>query len=221
MMSLEQKRKVCQKHQMEIITIDLKLSTGKEEKYLYIKCLIEKIDIQNMVLVDVTKIIIREMKSELQQLQTIKFNQNQKRIEKFKQIECLIKEYKFQKIQLIEKDLEELDQINKIYTFEDEVEILSQHYKGSYNYEIPIELDKLQDYNQFYDSIQSMLQSFPNVQSYLQVIDILQENQKIEQSNEMKASSINKVKELDKSLFIKYVNIQKKPESLLNENKSR
>ncbi|CAD8184641.1 unnamed protein product [Paramecium octaurelia] len=209
-MSLEQERKVCQKHQMEITTIDLKQSTSKEEKYLCIKCLIEKIDIQNMVLVDETKIMIKEMKSEQQ---TLKIKENQRRIETFKQIQCLIKEYKVQvenviekiiinihqKIQLIEKDLEELDQKSKIYKFEDEVEILSSNYKGSFNYEIPIEFDKLEDDNQFYDSLQSMFQSFTNNHSYTQVIDILQSNQKIEKSKEIKVSSIQKEKQLDKS----------------------
>ncbi|CAD8184635.1 unnamed protein product [Paramecium octaurelia] len=209
-MSLEQERKVCQKHQMEITTIDLKQSTSKEEKYLCIKCLIEKIDIQNMVLVDETKIMIKEMKSEQQ---TLKIKENQRRIETFKQIQCLIKEYKVQvenviekiiinihqKIQLIEKDLEELDQKSKIYKFEDEVEILSSNYKGSFNYEIPIEFDKLEDDNQFYDSLQSMFQSFTNNHSYTQVIDILQQNQKIEKSKEIKVSSIQKEKQVDKS----------------------
>ncbi|CAD8128551.1 unnamed protein product [Paramecium sonneborni] len=209
-MSLKEERKICSKHQLEIATIDLKQSTAKEDKYLCIKCLIEKIDIQNMALVDETKIMIKEMKNEQQ---TLKIKENQKRIEQFKQIECLIKQFKVQvedvvdkilininsRIQSIEKDFEEYDSKFKISKFEDEVEILSKHYKGSFNYEIPLEFDKLDDDNQFYDSIQSMFQSFTSNQSFVQVIDTLQQNKKIEQPREIKASKIQNEKEIDKS----------------------
>ncbi|CAD8155291.1 unnamed protein product [Paramecium pentaurelia] len=209
-MSFKEERKVCSKHQLEITTIDLKQSTAKEDKYLCIKCLIEKIDIQNMALMDETKIMIKEMKSEQQ---TLKIKENQIRIENLKQIECLIKQFKVQiedvidkilinihsRVQTIEQDLEEYDSKSKIYKFEDEVEILSKHYKGSFNYEIPLELDKLDDDNQFYDSIQSMFQSFTSNQSYTQVINNLYQNKKIEQSKEIKASSIQNEQEVDKS----------------------
>ncbi|CAD8167813.1 unnamed protein product [Paramecium pentaurelia] len=207
-MSLEQERKVCSKHSLEITTVDLKQSTAKEDKYLCIKCLIEKIDIQNMALVDETKIMIKEMKNEQQ---TLKIQENQKRIETLKQIQCQIKEFKVQienviekilininqKISIIEKDLEQIDQKPKIYKFEDEVEILSKNYKGSFNYEIPQEFDQLDDDSRFYNSIQQMFQSFTNNQIYTQIIDILQQNQKIEKSKEIKASRIQK--DLDKS----------------------
>ncbi|CAD8114433.1 unnamed protein product [Paramecium primaurelia] len=137
-MSFKEERKVCSKHQLEITTIDLKQSTAKEDKYLCIKCLIEKIDIQNMALMDETKILIKEMKSEQQ---TLKIKENQIRIENLKQIECLIKQFKVQiedvidkilinihsRIQTIEQDLEEYDSKSKIYKFEDEFEILSKH----------------------------------------------------------------------------------------------
>ncbi|CAD8130389.1 unnamed protein product [Paramecium sonneborni] len=73
-MSSELEKKICQKHKLKIKTVDLKQSTVDEDKYLCIKCLIEKIDIQNMAMVEETKALIKQMKSE-QQCNKIKENQ--------------------------------------------------------------------------------------------------------------------------------------------------
>ncbi|CAD8130325.1 unnamed protein product [Paramecium sonneborni] len=188
-MSLEQGRKISSKPQMETTTVDLKQSITKEDKYLCMQCLIEKIDIQNIVLVDETKVMIQEMK---QEQYSLKIKQTQKRIETFILIQSQIKEFKVQVENVIEKILININE--KIQLLEKnlaEYEGLKQMF--------PIEFDNIEDDNQIYNSIQQMFQSFTNNQLYNQVIDILQQNQKFLKPKETKETSIFKVKELDKS----------------------
>ncbi|CAK66921.1 unnamed protein product (macronuclear) [Paramecium tetraurelia] len=101
-MSLKEQRRICSKHQLEITTIDLKQSTPKDDKYLCTKCLIEKIDIQNMALMDETQFMIKEMKFKQQ---TFELKEKQKRIEKQKQMECMIKGFKVQVEEIFDKIL--------------------------------------------------------------------------------------------------------------------
>ncbi|CAK84288.1 unnamed protein product (macronuclear) [Paramecium tetraurelia] len=138
-------RKVCQKHKLEIQTIDLTQSTADQDKYLCIKCLMEKIDIQNMALVDETKTMIKQMKSE--QFNN-KIKEYQRRIQNFKQIESQVKEMKVsinntidklqsnlnQKITIMENELNDSESKTVNSTFEEDVRILSKNYKGSFNY---------------------------------------------------------------------------------------
>ncbi|CAD8142436.1 unnamed protein product [Paramecium octaurelia] len=186
-------RKVCQKHKLEILTIDLKQSTADEDKFLCIKCLMEKIDISNMALVEETKIMIKQMKSE--QLNN-KIKDNQIRIQNFKQIESQVKEMKVsinttidklssnlnQKITQMENQLDDSESKTLVSTFEEDVRILSKFYKGSYNFEISKEFEQSLDDNSYLDSIEEQLQSIINCPRLIEIKECL-ERTKVENKN--------------------------------------
>ncbi|CAD8157798.1 unnamed protein product [Paramecium pentaurelia] len=190
-MSSELDKKLCLKHKLEILTIDLKQSTADEDKYLCIKCLMEKIDIQNMALVEETKIMINQMKSE--QLNS-KIKEYQRKIENFRQIQTQIKELKLQinntidkvqcnldqKITLMEKELEESETKTQVSSFEEDVKVLSKNYKGSFSFEVPKEFEKQMDNNSYIDSVQQQLQSIIKCPIFNQINESL-ENTKVEE----------------------------------------
>ncbi|CAD8204322.1 unnamed protein product [Paramecium pentaurelia] len=207
-MSSDLDKKLCQKHKLEILTIDLKQSTAQDDKYLCIKCRMEKIDIQNMALVEETKTMIKQMKSE-------QYNNNikeyQGRIENFRQIQSQVKEYKLlinktidkvqsnidQRITLMENELDESQSQTLISTFEEDVKILSQNYKGSFSFEVPKELEKFLDDNSYIDSIQQQLQSIINCPKLTQIKEAL-EKAKVENGHtEIKQVQLLSKKEED------------------------
>ncbi|CAD8142221.1 unnamed protein product [Paramecium pentaurelia] len=203
-MSSDLDKKLCQKHKLEILTIDLKQSTADEDKYLCIKCLMEKIDIQNMALVEETKTMIKQMKSE--QLNN-KIKEYQSRIESFRQIQSQIKEFKLlinntidkiqsnidQKITLMENELDESESKTFVSSFEEDVKVLSKNYKGSFSFEIPKELEKFLDDNSYIDSISQQLQTIINCPKLTQIKEAL-EKTKVESGN----SEIKQVQLLSK-----------------------
>ncbi|CAD8109505.1 unnamed protein product [Paramecium primaurelia] len=207
-MSTEIEKKFCSKHNLEIQTIDLKQSTAEENKYLCIKCLIEKIDIQNIALVEETQIMIKQMKSE--QLNH-KIKENQKRIENFTQIQSQLKELKLsinniidkvqsnidQKLNLIEKELEESESKTLISSFEDDVKILSKNYKGSFSFEVPKESQKYINDNSYIDSIQQQLESINKSPMFIQINETLQMCKFEDQIQELKQVQLLTKKEDD------------------------
>ncbi|CAD8212642.1 unnamed protein product [Paramecium pentaurelia] len=204
-MSSDLDKKLCQKHKLEILTIDLKQSTAEEDKYLCIKCLMEKIDIQNMALVEETKTMIKQMKSE--QLNN-KIKEYQGRIENFRQIQSQVKEFKLlinntidkvqsnidQKITLMENELDESESVS---TFEEDVKILSKNYKGSFSFEVPKELEKLLDENSYIDSIQQQLQSIINCPKLTQIKEALEKAKVENENSEIKQVQLLSKKEED------------------------
>ncbi|CAD8179775.1 unnamed protein product [Paramecium pentaurelia] len=196
-MSSDLDKKLCQKHKLEILTIDLKQSTADEDKYLCIKCLMEKIDIQNMALVEETKTMIKQMKSE--QL-TFKIKEYQRRIEIFKQIQSQVKELKLsinntidkvqsnldQKITLMENELDESESKTFVSTFEEDIRILSKNYKGSFSFEVPKEFEKSIDDNSYIDQIQQQLQSIINCPKLIQIKESLEKTKAENGNSEVK-----------------------------------
>ncbi|CAD8214335.1 unnamed protein product [Paramecium pentaurelia] len=207
-MSTEIEKKICSKHNLEIQTIDLKESTAEENKYLCIKCLIEKIDIQNIALVEETKIMIKQMKSE--QLNH-KIKENQKRIENFTQIQSQLKELKLsinniidkvqsnidQNLNLFEKELEESESKTLISSFEDDVKVLSKNYKGSFSFEIPKESYKYINDNSYIDSIQQQLESITKSSMFIQINQTLQKSKFEDQIQELQQVQLLTKKEDD------------------------
>ncbi|CAK79912.1 unnamed protein product (macronuclear) [Paramecium tetraurelia] len=201
-------RKMCQKHKLEILTIDLKQSTAVEDKFLCIKCLMEKIDIQNMALVEETKTMIKSMKSE--QLNN-RLREYQRRIQNFKQIESQLKEMKVsinntidklqsnlnQKITLMENELNDSESKTMVSTFEEDVRILSNNYKGSFNFEIPKEFEKSLDDNSYIDSIEQQLQSIINCPKLIEIKECLEQIKVENENKEVKQCQLLNKKEED------------------------
>ncbi|CAD8113185.1 unnamed protein product [Paramecium sonneborni] len=207
-MSCDSDKKLCQKHKLEIQTIDLKQSTAEEDKYLCIKCLMEKIDIKNMALVEETKTMIKQMKSE--QL-NYKIKEYQRKIENYRQIQSQVKELKLsinntidkvqsnldQKVIEMENELDESESKTLVSTFEQDVRILSKNYKGSFNFEVSQELEKSIDDNCYIDFIQQQLQNISNCPKLIQIKESLQKNKVNNENSEINSIQVLNKKEED------------------------
>ncbi|CAK80830.1 unnamed protein product (macronuclear) [Paramecium tetraurelia] len=168
----------------------------------------EKIDIQNMALVEETKIMIKQMKSE--QLNN-KLKDYQRRIQNFKQIESQVKEMKVsinntidklqsnlnQKITLMENELDDSESKTIVSTFEEDIRILSKIYKGSFNFEIPKEYEKSLDDNSYIDSIEQQLQSIINCPKLIEIKECLEKTKVENENKEVKQFQLLNKKEED------------------------
>ncbi|CAD8213850.1 unnamed protein product [Paramecium octaurelia] len=212
-MQFELDKRMCSRHKLEILTIDLKQSTAEEDKYLCIKCLMEKIDIQNMALVEDTKTMIKQMRNE--QL-NYKLKEYQRKIENYREIQSQVKELKLsinntldkvqcnldQKITQMENNLEQSESKIYVSSFEEDVRVLSKNYKGSFRFEIPKEFGISIDDNSYIDSIQQQLQLIIKCPILIQI------NENLEKTKvDMEYSEIQQLQQFCR----KYENPQKTP----------
>ncbi|CAD8129226.1 unnamed protein product [Paramecium sonneborni] len=125
--------------------------------------------------------MIQDMKT-----QTLRVNkeENQIRLNNMKQLQSSVLEFKEliksvlskilnnidQQINQIEKEIDLKEFKPEIKNLEEDVEILSNNYKGNYNYVIPVQQSSLENDIKFVDSLHQILNSIQNSQQYIQII---------------------------------------------------
>ncbi|CAD8129551.1 unnamed protein product [Paramecium sonneborni] len=91
-----------------------------------------------------------------------------------------------QQINQIEKEVDLKEFKPEIKNLEEDVEILSNNYKGNFNYIIPVQQSSLENDIKFVDSLNQILNSIQNSSQYTQIIESLecikQKNKKQEES---------------------------------------
>ncbi|CAD8109501.1 unnamed protein product [Paramecium primaurelia] len=181
-MSSEDNKKLCSKHNLEVLVIEFKQSNVDEG---CIKCLMEKFDTQNIFLVQETKIMIHQMKSDILDK---KVKQYLTMIETYQKIQSLIKELSLSitkilhkvefnlssKIQLIKDELKNSKQNIQVSSFEEDIKVLLKNQKGPFSFEVPSEfLIPIND-NTYIESIQQQLQSIIKCPIFTKIIETLQ-----------------------------------------------
>ncbi|CAD8173438.1 unnamed protein product [Paramecium octaurelia] len=166
----------------------------------------EKIDIQNMALVEETKTMIKQMKNE--QL-SYKLKEYQRKIENYREIQSQVKELKMsinntldkvqcnidQKITQMENELEQSESKIQVSSFEEDVTLLSKNYKGSFSFELPKQLDKSIDDNSYVDSIQQQLQFIIKCPILIQINQTLEKTKVEDEHSEIKQLQLNSKKD--------------------------
>ncbi|CAD8197715.1 unnamed protein product [Paramecium octaurelia] len=191
----ESDMRICQKHKMEIIIVDLESRIAQEDRCLCVRCIIERMDKKRMSLIDETTDMIKEMKMN-EQNQKIK--DNKKRLDNLNGIEQLLRELKqnmdslfdkiFINIQLklsqISKDISNVESQSIIFNFQDDIERLSQYQEYQIN-EQSIKL--IEDDHKFIEQIQKQLESFINSEQYNKLMN----NSNIVKKSELEQDLIN------------------------------
>ncbi|CAD8058027.1 unnamed protein product [Paramecium primaurelia] len=180
--TLEIEKKLCQVHKLEIVAVDLKSQTRIDDKYLCTRCLAERVDKENMALLNEATEMIQSMKT--QSLKIAK-EENVLRLTNLKQLQSSIKSFKNQiktelgkLLQLVDQQMEQIqteieskDSKLEIKNYDEEIQILSKNYIGNFSYNIP----KQQTYKEkdvalvqlIYESLQSQSKS----QNFIQIME--------------------------------------------------
>ncbi|CAD8213642.1 unnamed protein product [Paramecium pentaurelia] len=188
----QQDMKMCSKHKLEIILVDLDSKVAQEDRCLCVRCIIERMNMKKMNLIDETKNMIKEMKMNEQNQRIL---DNKKRLDNFNGIESLLRELKqnidsifdklFNNIQYklnqISKDIGNIESQSIIFNFEDDIERLSQ-YQEYQNNEQQIKL--IEEDHKFIVQIQKQLESFINSEQYNKLMSHIINNEKREQDQE-------------------------------------
>ncbi|CAD8202387.1 unnamed protein product [Paramecium pentaurelia] len=193
----QQDMKMCQKHKLEIILVDLERQIAQEDRCLCVRCIIEKMNKKKMNQIDETKNMIKEMKIN-EQNQIIK--DNKKRLDNFNGIEQILRELKqnidsiFDKIfnnikcQLnqIQKDIGNIEQQQIIYNFENDIERLSQYQEQQINEQ---QIKLIENDHKFIEQIQKQLESIINSEQYNKLMN----NQNIIINSQLEQDLINNI----------------------------
>ncbi|CAD8105632.1 unnamed protein product [Paramecium sonneborni] len=176
-------KRTCQLHEnLEILAVDLSQQSNEQDvnKYLCVKCLIEKIGIKEIVLYDKTIDMIKEIKSKQK-----KQNQDmiQEKVQNIKQLQQSILEFDKimkgtisklqnsfdQQIMEGQKEIQQRDsQIDSI-NLDQGIQILSSIYRENDEYEIPTQKYETENISQFLDSIKQQLLQISTSQQFLQI----------------------------------------------------
>ncbi|CAD8117198.1 unnamed protein product [Paramecium primaurelia] len=194
--------KMCSKHKLEIVLVDLEAKVAQEDRYLCVRCIIERMNKKKMNMIDETKNLIKEMKMTEQNQ---KFEDNKKRLDNFKIVGQLLRDLKqnidsifdkiFNNIQSklsqIQSDIENIESQTIIFNFEVDIERLSQYQEQQINSQ---SIQAIEDDHKFIEQIQKQLSSFINSQQYNKLMNnqiifvneiVAQDLQTNEQPNEM------------------------------------
>ncbi|CAD8185149.1 unnamed protein product [Paramecium octaurelia] len=211
MQTFEIEKRICQVHKLEIVVVDLKSQTRIDDKYLCTRCLAERVDKENMALLNEATEMIQSMKTQTEKLAK---EENVLRLNNLKQLQSSIKSYKNQIKIEIEKLLQLIDQQVEQIQFEieskesklefknydEEIQILSKNYIGNFNYNIPKQLTyKEKDLALFqiiYESLQSQQKS-QNFNQIMESIELIKSSVPINQSaniNQMPAKEFDQHK---------------------------
>ncbi|CAD8126866.1 unnamed protein product [Paramecium sonneborni] len=182
MSSIENGIKSCATHQLEILAIDLKAPKEKKEKFLCVKCLIQRIDGNYIVLLNEGLEMIKEMKNKCKQQS---MDNTQKTLNNIKSLQSSVLEINKlfsdvfgklqnnfdeninqnqQEIECKEKTTEELD-------FDEDFETLSNNYKGNFDYETPKQKVDIESFKSLMDSIQGQLSWMANAEQFSQIFE--------------------------------------------------
>ncbi|CAD8067502.1 unnamed protein product [Paramecium primaurelia] len=178
-------KRICEKHSYQIIAVDLKLSKTQNEKYLCGKCLILRIEGQQILLLSEMIEMIKQMKND-QKKQIIENNQTQ--LNYMKQLQQSLKECnqhikeKFEKTQNnIElqikdsnKDTNKKEEIQEEVNLDKDIEALSKYYKGNKEYELPQGEQDLNSISQLIENVQNQIGSISNAYQYQKILESLQ-----------------------------------------------
>ncbi|CAD8215293.1 unnamed protein product [Paramecium octaurelia] len=146
--NLEIEKKICQVHKLEIVAVDLKTQTRIDDKYLCTRCLAERVDKENMALLNEATEMIQSMKTQSLKLSK---EENVLRLTNLKQLSSSIKSFKNQikselgkllllidqQMEQIQTEIESKESKLEINNYDEEIQILSKNYKGNFNYNIP------------------------------------------------------------------------------------
>ncbi|CAD8177356.1 unnamed protein product [Paramecium octaurelia] len=150
MQTQEFEKKICQVHKLDIIAFDLKSQTRIQDKYLCSRCMAEKIDKENLTLLNETVEMIYSMKNQASKLNK---EENCLRLINIKQLQSSIKSFKDyiktdlnKLLQLIDLQIEQIqieieskETKQEIKNLEEDQLILSKYYNGDHSFTIPIE----------------------------------------------------------------------------------
>ncbi|CAD8162604.1 unnamed protein product [Paramecium octaurelia] len=170
---------ICQTHQLELIAVDLDLSDKAQIKFYCGKCLVEKINNNNLTTIEQSKERILQAKAK-QQENNIK--ENQARLTYYKNILDQILDFKrsvddtlekiYKQIQQfifpIQKEKQELQDYEQQLNYFEDIKQLSQLYSQECQ-----KSQKLVEDNNFIDSIQSQLELLFNNSEYFQMLDTI------------------------------------------------
>ncbi|CAD8211610.1 unnamed protein product [Paramecium pentaurelia] len=174
--------KNCSTHQLQIVAVDLKATKEKQEKFLCVKCLIDRVDGNYIVLLKEGLEMIDQMKNKFKE-QTISHTQQQQENIKSLQSSVLEMNKLFsdvftklqnnfdeiinsnqQDIQTKEKTVEEID-------LDQDFETLSDIYKGNSDFDMPKPKIKIDNFKSLMDNYQSQFFSMANSSSFSQTFE--------------------------------------------------
>ncbi|CAD8209595.1 unnamed protein product [Paramecium octaurelia] len=193
--------KICQKHKLEIIIVDLETRIAQEDRYLCVRCIIERMDKKRMSLIDETQDMIKEMKRN-EQNQRIK--DSKERFDGLNRIEELLRELKlnmdsifnkiFNNIQLklmqISKDISNIESQSITFNFQDDIERLSQYQENQINEQ---SINLIEDDHKFLEQIQKQLEAFINSEQYHKLMN----NSNIIKKSQIEQDLINSQQEYE------------------------
>ncbi|CAD8201881.1 unnamed protein product [Paramecium pentaurelia] len=210
MSSIELEAKNCTLHQLEILAVDLKAPKEKKEKFLCVKCLIERVDGNYIVLLKEGLEMIQEMKNKCK-LQVMTDTQQQ--LENIKNLQSSVSEINKlfsdvfgklqnnfdeninsnqQEIECKEKTIEDLN-------LDQDFETLSNYYKGNFVYDTPKQQIDIESFKSLMDSIQSQLSWMSNAQQFSQIFESIK---KIQTSYQMEQTVSRKGIDKHKTLSL-------------------
>ncbi|CAD8070398.1 unnamed protein product [Paramecium sonneborni] len=172
--------KQCQQHSYQIIAVDLKCAKTQNEKYLCAKCLILRMEGQQIILLNELIQMIQEMKIK-QKKHSIENNQTQ--LDYMKMLQQSLKECTnhiketFEKTQnniegQIKKNENEIQikQDSQIdIDLDQDIEKLSKYYKGNNQYELPDGSSNKEIIEQLIECVQNQIGQISNVQEYSKI----------------------------------------------------
>ncbi|CAK63415.1 unnamed protein product (macronuclear) [Paramecium tetraurelia] len=179
---IENGNKNCQTHQLEILAVDLKAAREQKQKYLCVKCLIERIQGNNIVLLSEAIEMIKELKNKYKDEEVKK---KQETLNSVQNLQCSVSKVNdhftqvFDKLQnkineSISSNEQEIEQKKTSFdelSLDKDIETLSQIYNGNSNCE-PIKQEfNLEGFTQMLDKIQSDLSMMSNTQQFSQIFE--------------------------------------------------
>ncbi|CAD8201958.1 unnamed protein product [Paramecium pentaurelia] len=183
---IENVNKICQTHQFEILAVDLQAAREQKQKYLCVKCLIERIQGNNIVLLSEAIEMIKEMKNQckdevekknqetlnsIQNLQSSVLKINEHFTQVFDKLQYKINENINSNEQHIEQKKTSFDELN----LDKDIETLSLIYKGNSNCESIKQEQNLEEFVQMLDKIQSELSMISNIKQFSQIFESIQQ----------------------------------------------
>ncbi|CAD8103172.1 unnamed protein product [Paramecium primaurelia] len=188
MSSIQLEIKNCGNHQLEIVAVDLKAPKEKKEKFLCVKCLIERVDGNYIVLLKEGLEMIQEMKKKCK-LQVMTDTQQQ--LENIKNLQSSVSEINklfsdvFGKLQnnfdeninSNQQEIECKEKTTEDVNLDQDFETLSNYYKGNFVYDTPKQQMDLESFKSLMDSIQSQLSWMSNAQQFSQIFESIKKIQ--------------------------------------------
>ncbi|CAK77355.1 unnamed protein product (macronuclear) [Paramecium tetraurelia] len=181
----EFQNRTCQQHSHQIIAVDLKLANTQNEKYLCGKCLILRIEGQQILLLTELIEMIKQMKND-QKKQFMENNQTQ--LSYMKQLQQSLKEcnqHVKEKIEQTQNNIEiQIQDSNKdIKTKEEDqeevdldkdIESVSYYYNSNKEYELPQREQNINAISQLIENVQNQIGSISNAFQYQKILESLQ-----------------------------------------------